>query len=291
MITVTEQLLQVARHLLVLGLNQGMAGNVSVRHAPASLNQRPGHGGGLALTPDSPPGFNPDLGLVSGLDPERVSGGGLASDLGLGTVSRTAADAVPPLDLVPRQRSMTRVFQPDPQRRGFWITPSAVPVLQMTEQSMVFMDDEGVVHGPGKPSSEWRFHRDILVSRPEVGAVIHTHSMFATTLACLRLTIPSFHYMIAQLGGEDIRCAPYALFGTQALSDGALQALEGRQACLLANHGMIAVGRDLPQALEHAQALESLCEQYWRILQIGPARLLDHKQMAQVMEQFKGYSR
>ncbi len=174
---------------------------------------------------------------------------------------------------------------------GFWITPTALSVEHMQPHHMVFMDLEGVVHGAGTPSSEWRFHRDILLSRPEVGAVIHAHSPFATTLACGHRSIPAFHYMIAQLGGEDIRCAPYALFGTQALSDVALQALEGRQACLLANHGMIALGSDLTQALVHAQALESLCEQYWRVLQIGPAHLLDGAQMAQVQERFKGYGR
>ncbi len=193
-----------------------------------------------------------------------------------------------------------------PALQGFWITPTALAVERMQAQDMVFMDLEGGVHATdpraadlqvadpraaGKPSSEWRFHRDILRARPEVGAIIHTHSPFATTLACAHRSIPAFHYMIAQLGGEDIRCAPYALFGTQALSDAALQALEGRQACLLANHGMIALGRNLDQALAHALALESLSEQYWRVLQIGPAQVLDPAQMAQVQEQFKGYGR
>jgi L-fuculose-phosphate aldolase len=113
--------------------------------------------------------------------------------------------------------------------------------------------------------------------------------MFATTLACLQKDIPPFHYMIAIAGGDSIPCAPYALFGTQALSDGAIAALKDRKACLLANHGMIAIGRDLKQALAITQEVETLCEQYWRALQIGEPYLLSKQEMAEVFEQFKGY--
>ncbi len=174
---------------------------------------------------------------------------------------------------------------------GFLVTPSGMSVETMTPHDMVQMDFDGRAHGQGKPSSEWRFHRDILAARPEVGAVIHTHSMFATTLACLRRDIPPFHYMIALAGGSDIRCAPYALFGSQALSDAAVAALQGRKACLLANHGMIALGRDLDEAFTVAHEVETLCEQYWRALQVGKPHLLSTAEMAQVMEQFKGYGR
>jgi L-fuculose-phosphate aldolase len=128
-----------------------------------------------------------------------------------------------------------------------------------------------------------------LQARKEVGAVVHTHSMFATSMACLRRDIPPFHYMIALVGGDSIRCASYALFGSQALSDAALQALLNRRACLLANHGMIALGKDLEQALDVALEVETLCEQYWRALQIGEPHLLTAQEMAEVFRQFKGY--
>ena len=172
---------------------------------------------------------------------------------------------------------------------GFLITPSGMDIAEMQTSSMVMMSMDGTPQSTGKPSSEWRFHRDIYQAKPHVGAVIHTHSMFATTLACLQKDIPPFHYMIAMAGGDNIHCAPYALFGTQALSDGAIAALEDRKACLLANHGMIATGRDLKQALAITQEVETLCEQYWRALQIGQPYILSQQEMAEVFEQFKGY--
>ncbi len=172
---------------------------------------------------------------------------------------------------------------------GFLVTPSGVAPGRITADDMVWMDFNGAVTGTGKPSSEWRFHCDILAARPEVGAVVHTHAMFATTLACGRREIPPFHYMIAVAGGDSIRCAPYALFGTQALSDVALQALQGRRACLLANHGMIALGADLDAALAMTVEVETLCEQYWRALQLGEPTILNATEMAEAMEQFKGY--
>lgn len=172
---------------------------------------------------------------------------------------------------------------------GFLVTPSGMATEIMTPRDMVWMSFDGAVEGSRKPSSEWRFHRDILVARPEIGAVVHTHSTFATTLACLRREIPPFHYMIAVAGGETIRCAPYALFGTQALSDAALVALEQRKACLLANHGMIALGRDLKSAVAVAVEVEGLCEQYWRALQVGEPYILSHAEMAEVADQFKDY--
>jgi L-fuculose-phosphate aldolase len=174
---------------------------------------------------------------------------------------------------------------------GFLVTPSAMPPEAMKPEDMVFMDFAGNVISGERPSSEWRFHRDILQSRPEFGAVVHVHSPFATTLACLGMEIPPFHYMIAAAGGHTIRCAPYALFGTQALSDHALSALEDRRACLLGNHGMIACGRDLSEAMGLAMEVESLCEQYWRALQVGEPLILSEAQMDEVMEKFRGYWR
>ena len=175
---------------------------------------------------------------------------------------------------------------------GFLITPSGMEVADMTPQSMVQMQFDGSFEVGKKPSSEWRFHRDILVSRDDTNAIVHTHSMFATTLACLHKEIPPFHYMIAVTGGDTIRCAPYALFGSQALSDAALQALQGSKACMLANHGMIALGRDLDDALAVAVEVENLCEQYWRILQLNlNPRLLTEAEISEVFQQFKGYGK
>ena len=171
----------------------------------------------------------------------------------------------------------------------YLITPSGRLPTDCTPQEMVRMSMAGEVIGEGVPSSEWRFHRDILAVRPEVDAVIHTHSTHATALACLRQEIPSFHYMVARAGGKDIRCAPYALFGSQALSDGALTALQDRRACLLANHGVIAVGADLARALSLAVEVESLAEQYVLALSAGTPVLLNDDEMSIVMERFKTY--
>ena len=175
--------------------------------------------------------------------------------------------------------------------QSFLLTPCGVPVEQLTPEGMVEMDDAGTVLGQGKPSSEWRFHRDILAQRADVGAVVHTHSRYATALACLGRELPAFHYMVAAAGGDSVRCAPYALFGSQELSDAALLALRGRKACLLGNHGMIALGRDLHEALALALELELLCEQYWAALQLGQPHLLSQEQMRLVLEKFQGYGR
>lgn len=174
---------------------------------------------------------------------------------------------------------------------GFLVTPSGVPADDLDENSMVYVQWDGRAEAGKKPSSEWRFHRDILMARLDVNAVVHTHSMFATTIACMGKDIPPFHYMIATAGGDNIRCAPYALFGTQALSEEALVALQARKACLLAHHGMIAVGKDLGQALAIAMEVENLCEQYWRLLQLGDVKVLNAQQMEEVQAQFKGYGR
>lgn len=173
---------------------------------------------------------------------------------------------------------------------GFLVTPSGIAPEDMVANRMVNMQFDGSHEQGKKPSSEWRFHRDILQNRPEINAVIHTHSMFATTMACLHQDIPPFHYMIAVTGGDTIRCAPYALFGSQALSDGALIALNERKACLLANHGMIAIGADVDEALAITVEVENLCEQYWRLLQVtATPPLLSEAEMREVFQQFKGY--
>ncbi len=171
------------------------------------------------------------------------------------------------------------------------ITPSALPVAEMSEQDMVLLDADGNVLKGGKPSSEWRFHRDILQVRTEVGAVLHMHSTYATTIACLRRNVPAVHYHIAIAGGDTIRCTPYSVFGEQNLSDLALEALRDRKACLLGNHGMIALGKDLSEALSVALEVEFLCEIYWRTLQAGGPQILTEQQMYEVKQKFVEYKK
>jgi L-fuculose-phosphate aldolase len=172
---------------------------------------------------------------------------------------------------------------------GFLITPTGLSYADITPSDIVAMNFDGSWSGSRAPSSEWHFHRDILAARSEIGSVLHTHSTFATILACLGLEIPPFHYMIAVAGGKTIRCAPYATFGTQELSGHALSALEGRKACLLANHGMIVIGTTLADTLARTVEVEALCEQYWRALQIGAPNLLSDAEMDLVLEKFKHY--
>jgi L-fuculose-phosphate aldolase len=171
------------------------------------------------------------------------------------------------------------------------ITPSALPVAQMSEQDIVLLDADGKVLQGGKPSSEWRFHCDILNARAEIGAVLHMHSTFATTIACLRRHVPAVHYHIAIAGGDSIRCTPYSVFGEQNLSDLALEALQDRKACLLGNHGMIALGKDLNEALSVALEVEYLCEIYWRTLQAGEPHILSEQQMFEVKQKFVEYKK
>lgn len=172
---------------------------------------------------------------------------------------------------------------------GFLLTPTGMDYDTLEPEDLVLMRMDGSHEGRRAPSSEWRFHRDVLASRPEVGAVLHAHAMFCTTLACLHRGIPSFHYMVAKAGGADIRCAPYATFGTEELSRHAVEALEGRKACLLANHGMLALGGTLAGAFKLAVEVETLAAMYWRALQVGEPVLLDAAEMAKVLEKFKTY--
>lgn len=176
-------------------------------------------------------------------------------------------------------------------RGGYLITPSGLSYDAMGPADIVAMDFADRPRGKRKPSSECRFHRDIYAARADAKAVVHSHAMFATSLACLGRAIPAFHYMVAVAGGKDIRCAPYATFGTQKLSDHALRALDGRRACLLANHGMICLGDSLKSALALAVEVETLAAQYWRALQIGRPRILSDKEMTVVLEAFKSYGK
>jgi L-fuculose-phosphate aldolase len=172
------------------------------------------------------------------------------------------------------------------------ITPSGLPYDEMTPEDVVAMPldgTEGRYLGRLAPSSEWRFHLDILRARPEVGAVVHTHSTYATVLAICGEEIPAVHYMIAAAGGPSVRVAPYATYGTAELSRHALQALEGRNACLLANHGLIATGPDVKRALWLAGEVETLARQYVLARAFGEPRVLPDDEIARVVERFKSY--
>ncbi len=173
---------------------------------------------------------------------------------------------------------------------GLLVTPTGVPARRLTVASIVALDQTGaVVEGRLQPSSEWRIHRDVLAARPEVGAVVHAHPLFATALACQGLDIPSFHYMVAVAGGATIRCARYATFGTPALSSAVLAALRDRRAGLMAHHGIVATGADLDAAQRLAIEVETLAAQYWHVLQLGRARLLGRAEMARVLAKFATY--
>ena len=152
---------------------------------------------------------------------------------------------------------------------GMLITPTSMPYDQMDPKDIVHLGADGAVQGKGKPSSEWRFHLDILAARPDANAVVHTHSMYSTILAILGKEIPPLHYMVAVAGGHNIRVAPYALYGTQELSDYVVEALQGRTACLMDHHGMIAIGETLEKAMWLAVEVETLARQYHGCLALG----------------------
>ena len=174
-------------------------------------------------------------------------------------------------------------------RSGFLLTPTGVPYECLVPDDIVFVDESGGAVGRCEPSSEWRFHAAIYRAREDLEAVVHTHSPNATALACQGLSIPPFHYMVAVAGGADIRCADYATFGTQGLADNVLFALEGRRACLLAHHGVIACGPTLESALALAVEVENLARTYIVVRGLGEPRLLPPDEMERVLERFKSY--
>ena len=172
------------------------------------------------------------------------------------------------------------------------ITPSATPYHAMEPAMVATMPltgEYGAWDGPLKPSTEWRFHHAIMKSRPEVGGIVHTHSTFATALAIARKSIPAAHYMIAAFGGNDIRCADYATYGTKQLADNALKALEGRTGCLLANHGVIATGTNLDKAMWLAVELETIAKQYYYALMLGEPHILSDALLEETHKGFATY--
>lgn len=175
------------------------------------------------------------------------------------------------------------------QGNGFLITPSALAYDHCRPEDLVWLDMQGQVHGTRRPSSEWRMHRDIYAHYPQAGAILHAHSLYCTTLACLEEPIPAFHYMVAMAGGDTIRCAPYAPFGSQELSDAAVAALEDRTATLLGHHGMLCYGPDLAHVLALAIEVEALARMYVQALQIKEPPVLSEAEMGEVLERFSGY--
>lgn len=172
---------------------------------------------------------------------------------------------------------------------GLLVTPSGLDYETMRPADIVAMDFDGEWQAEAtgrRPSSEWRFHRDILAARPEFGAVVHSHPTYATALSCHGKGIPAFHYMVAIAGGDSIRCSKYRTFGSEELSKEALKALRNRKACLLAHHGMIACGADLAEALRIAVEVETLARQFWHVLQLGKPKLLSKTEMNRVLEKF-----
>ncbi len=172
---------------------------------------------------------------------------------------------------------------------GFLVSPTGVAYEKMTPEQVVWMRWDGSFDGDTLPSSDWRFHRDILLQRKEFNAVVHTHSLYATALSIMGRGIPAIHYKIAAAGGANIRCAPYATFGEQALSELALKAIEGRKACLLAHHGVIVADVSLERALALAVTVEELAQQYLLCLSVGEPPVLDDDEIARVIVKYRSY--
>jgi L-fuculose-phosphate aldolase len=172
-----------------------------------------------------------------------------------------------------------------------FISPTGSVYEELEIQDIALLEFAGRWFGRRRPSSEWRFHRDIFKARRDVGAIVHTHSRYATALACTGRGIPAFHYMVAVTGGTEIRCAPYRTFGTQELSDVALAAIDGSNACLIGNHGVIALGVDVDAALTLVGEVENLAAQYTAALALGDVRILDAAEMLRMVEKFRTYGK
>jgi len=174
---------------------------------------------------------------------------------------------------------------------GMLITPTGFGAAQLRPNDLVWLGDDGELRGDWQPSSEWQFHRALYQARGDVHAVVHTHSVHATALACLERSLPAFHYMVAVAGGTEVACAPYHTFGSAALSSAVVDAIGDRRACLLAHHGLVAAGESLAQAMTVAVEIESLCEVYLKALAVGEPNVLSQAQMAAVIDKFRTYGR
>jgi L-fuculose-phosphate aldolase len=172
---------------------------------------------------------------------------------------------------------------------GMLITPTGMGADDLRPQDMVWRGWDGALRGDWQPSSEWHFHQAIYLARPDLQVIVHTHSTYAAALACLRRELPAFHYMIAVAGGDTVPCVPYHLFGTEALSNAVAGAMQDRDACLMANHGLVAAGTTLAKAMKVVQEIESLCQVYLQALAVGEPAVLSKADMAQVIEKFRSY--
>ena len=176
-------------------------------------------------------------------------------------------------------------------KNGFLITPSGQKYSSLKVKDIVFVNLKGEFNNKQKPSSEWRFHQDIYISKTNAKAIVHSHSTNATALSTHNKKIPSFHYMVALAGGSDIKCAKYATFGTRELSKNILKALKNRFACLIANHGQITFGSSLAEAFELAEEVDNLAKQYIKALILGRPKLLSLNEMKKVLNKSKTYKK
>ena len=175
--------------------------------------------------------------------------------------------------------------------QGFLITPSGKKYDSLKEDDIVFVSNDGNYDTKFKPSSEWRFHKDIYLKKPDAKAIVHAHSPHAAAVSAHGKDIPAFHYMIALAGGDSIKCAKYATFGTQELSDNIIDALEDRKACLMSNHGQVAFGENLESAFELAEELENICHQYINTIKLGDPKILSSSEMDVILEKVKNYKK
>ena len=174
---------------------------------------------------------------------------------------------------------------------GFLITPSGKKYDTLKEEDIVFVSNDGNHDTNLKPSSEWRFHKDIYLKKSDAKAIVHSHSPHASAVSAHGKDIPAFHYMIALAGGDSIKCAKYATFGTQELSDNIIYALENRKACLMSNHGQVAFGENLESAFELAEELENICHQYINTIKLGDPKILSSSEMDVILEKVKNYKK
>jgi len=174
--------------------------------------------------------------------------------------------------------------------KGFFVTPSGMPYDELGPDDVVAVDADGTIRpGQRAPSTEWRLHRDILAARPDMQAIVHTHSLFCTTLSCLRRALPAIHYTVVLANSDEIPCADYATFGSPELAASVVRALGRGHACLMANHGMVALGETLPRALRLAADIETLAAQYWHAAQLGQPFVLDAEELGRVRRRFAEY--
>jgi L-fuculose-phosphate aldolase len=198
----------------------------------------------------------------------------------------TTARRMSELGLTPGMSGNVSVRTPT----GLLVTPSGMPYSELVPDDAVELRQDGSMRaGQRAPTTEWQLHRDILGARQDVQAIVHTHSLFCTTISCLRRDIPAIHYMVVLAGADAIPCAEYATFGSAQLALNAVTSLRGGNACLLANHGMVALGSSLPQALRLAAEVETLASQYWHAAQIGTPHILDRQELDEVRARFREY--